>query len=223
MILYYDSKIFLLIFLSYFFASFFLNQTKKGTLYVFLTLVVPRPFKLCTYTSQSYMVLTIRYTLTALSPLLDPQNPIVYLNEALRFPSLIFATVTCSIWNLIMIPLLYSLLKTKEKRDGFVKWNLSFHMTQVHAFNIIFSVLLNVMISPPRQKSFNTNDLWFACTIALMYQLFYVFFLDRVGVHFYPILSPRTHFIIITWTVTYAVYFIGFHGWNRVLDQVHFS
>jgi hypothetical protein len=43
------------------------------------------------------------------------------------------------------------------------------------------------------------------------YLLFYTMVLDRVGVHLYPIFSPRNSYCILVWSAVLGAYYGLFH------------
>lgn len=174
-----------------------------------------------TYTVQSWSYLVIRHGLTALSPLLNPTYKIssflLRFNEFLRFPALITATVTFFFWNFMIAPLIYFFVKTPKKRASFVNFSCSFVLIQLHIFNIVFAVLNTVSVSP--RRLFQVEDLWCATCMCVGYGCFYLLILDRLGVHFYPILSPRTPYLILIGPTIVMLYYGAYVFWNNVLKK----
>ena len=170
-----------------------------------------------TYTVQSWIVITARHGLTALAPFLPKGHSLLFLNEFLRFHSLITATVTFVVWNFMIAPVIYfKFMETPKKKQGFLTFMLSFRLVQLHGFNIVFAVLNSVIISP---RKFTSLDLWVSMSYAVVYSLFYLCILDRLGIHLYPVFSPRSKYFTITWTFAYGCYVIGYYFWNKVVDE----
>ncbi len=59
--------------------------------------------------------------------------------------------------------------------------------------------------------------LWCAMLVGVIYALFYLLVLDRLGVHLYPIFSPRTHWCAVAYSVFVGLYFGAFRGWNAII------
>ena len=87
-------------------------------------------------------------------------------------------------------------------------------MVQVHFFNILFAVLNTVVTS---SRTFEFIDLWCAIACAIGYALLYLLVLDRLGVHLYPVFSPRSDWSMLSWSVFLGTYFVVFHAWNQVI------
>mmetsp|Transcript_5396 Transcript_5396/g.5925 ORF Transcript_5396/g.5925 Transcript_5396/m.5925 type:complete len:429 (+) Transcript_5396:602-1888(+) len=119
-----------------------------------------------------------------------------------------------------------SVSSSAKKKRAFLKFNVSFRMVQIHVCNIIYAIL-NTITSYRIEGSsqqlqhtpqlFDSTDLWCGVTYGYMYGLFYTLVLDRIGVHLYPIFSPRTHFVIVTWIGVFGVHYIFYICWNEVI------
>lgn len=101
------------------------------------------------------------------------------------------------------------------KRKHFLGYFLQFRLIQLHVFNILFAYLNCVVASPPRRLVF--QDFMAALSIGIVYILFYLLVLDRIGVHLYPIFSPRSAWVGGTWLFLISCYVGCFHGWNSIL------
>jgi len=189
-------------------------------------------FVMCTYTVQSWTMLLLRHFLTALAPLLPERHWLLRMNESLRFPALLSATVTFMVWNFLLAPFMCIFaMKTPTKRRNFVRWNFSFNLMQIHLFNIIFAICNTVLSVYEEQPSvnrthklmkFDQGDLWLSLIFTLAYVLFYLLVLDRFGVHLYPIFSPRSNWFVITSTMVLALIFATYEGWNRCIENSTF-
>ena len=170
-----------------------------------------------TYTIQSWTVITARHGLTAIAPFLPKGHTLLFFNEFLRFHSLITATVTFVVWNFMIGPVIYfKFMETPKKKKDFLNFMLSFRLIQLHGFNIVFAALNSVIITP---RKFTFVDLWGTISLAVVYSLFYLLVLDRLGIHLYPVFSPRSVFFFLTWTLAYGCYFLGYYFWNKVIDS----
>lgn len=178
---------------------------------------------LFTFTILSWNINMVRHGFNALAPFLSDGHFILKLNHVLRFPALVSATITFFVWNFILMPyvcILYS--HNEEKRVSFLRWNFSFRLTQVHLCNIFYSIL-NTIIAGSREGSklhpFDSEDLWYGLVLIVSYGLFYVTILDRVGVHIYPIFSPRSKFISLIWAFTILLFYGVFCFWNHIMTN----
>jgi hypothetical protein len=166
------------------------------------------------YTLQSWTIIMARHGLCALAPFSPPI--VTLLAEMLRFPALITASVTFFIWNFILAPvLLLGFIKDNKQRRLFFGYFTNFRLTQLHVFNIFFAVANGVLVYPTRQL--HAGDLCIAGTMVIMYVIWYYFFLDRFGVHLYPIFAPRSLLVIHSWNLVVASYFGGFWFWKTIL------
>uniref|UniRef100_A0A7S4JF40 Uncharacterized protein n=1 Tax=Odontella aurita TaxID=265563 RepID=A0A7S4JF40_9STRA len=148
------------------------------------------------YTGWSWIILTARAFLEAGSIFLSPSYPNAALRmatwgSALRFPAAVAAFVTFTVWNFILLPIMYfKATPTPEKRRGFLKFNFSFFMTNVHILNLPLATINNLYGGSAR--IFGQSDLWVAYLVVALYSLLYLFVMDRIGLHFYPIFCPRS-------------------------------
>ena len=121
---------------------------------------------------------------------------VIFVAEALRLPSLLNAVVVFVIWNLIMAPGIYLTMDTKEKKEQFVGWLFQFNLLNQHGLNLPLAVMSAVFTAP---RPFTDADLYFAMATLVIYFAFYLLVLDRLGVHLYPIFSPRTSYCFLIW------------------------
>ncbi|KAL7571820.1 hypothetical protein ACA910_002905 [Epithemia clementina (nom. ined.)] len=168
-----------------------------------------------TYTIQSWTSLWIRHILCALAPF---SSWALTWAEYLRFPVACSATCTFVIWNGLIFPYAYFIgLKTEEQKKGFYEFAFSFRLVQIHFFNLLFCVLNIVWTSPIRPLEW--VDLNLAFVSAAAYMAWYLLVLDRLGVHFYPIFTPRVGWMVVTlWTMLVFAYFGTFFLWKSILS-----
>lgn len=176
---------------------------------------------LVTFTIISWNLNMIRHGLNALIPFLSDGHFILKINHVLRFPALVSASITTSVWYIVLVPYIFFIYsKDKEKRQAFLRWNFSFRLTQIHLCNVFYAAL-NTIVTGSRQgpnpNAFDAEDLWYGLVLFVSYAIFYVTVLDRLGVHIYPFFSPRGKFIPIIWGATIALCYGVFHFWNYVI------
>jgi hypothetical protein len=167
-----------------------------------------------TYTVQSWTLLWIRHGLCALAPMFAWAARGA---EYIRFPVACSTTITFTIWNFVLMPAIYFFaMKTPKARHGFLNFCFSFRLAQLHIFNIVFC-LLNILWASP-SRPLEVFDFLVAVASMLMYKFWYLGILDRVGIHFYPIFSPRHNGLVIAaWTGILLVYGGTFCAWQRLL------
>lgn len=173
-------------------------------------------FAWATYTVQSWTLLWVRHGLCILAPLFAWAGRWA---EYIRFPVACSATVTFVVWNLVLMPTIYfiGLRSQEEKKKAFLKFCFSFRLVQLHGFNIVYCLLNVWWSSPPR--TLQPLDFLAAIGSALFYIGWYLCFMDRVGIHFYPVFSPRVGWLVVTaWTALLVGYVAIFTVWQHVLQ-----
>lgn len=167
-----------------------------------------------TYTMWTWSIVTLRHGLAVLDGLVD----IAILSKLLRwthFPSLCMATMTTTMWNLVVGPALYFFfMTTPTAKRKFLGYFTSFRLIQLHVFCLCYAVLNH--ISTPRME-FHDGDLYAAMMICFVYMLLYLLILDRIGVHIYPIFSPRIHWCVLSWSGIWFLHLAIFWMWNGIL------
>mmetsp|Transcript_15930 Transcript_15930/g.24819 ORF Transcript_15930/g.24819 Transcript_15930/m.24819 type:complete len:317 (-) Transcript_15930:111-1061(-) len=199
---------------------------------ILLRLVMDKvgPIVLATYTMQSWTMNLVRFALLSIAPFVvttDSSNAQDVLSRIvsfglkfLRFPALETATTTFLIWNLILMPLVSLVfMETAEKRKRFLVWCFSFRMVNIHLLNLPIAIFCAIL-SSPIMTSFTAVDLWYALAVKYAYLLFYLLVLDRLGVHLYPIASPRSIYSLFMWGVGYSLCYGTFIAYNRFIDRM---
>jgi hypothetical protein len=194
-------------------------------LYICYSILVHSPLSYgawVTYTVQSWTLLTLRHVLCALAGW-DPTNTTLRLVvELLRFPCAAAHTITFVVWNGILTPyiLLVAVRSDAEKRRKFLQFCTSVRLVNLHFFNIIFCVL-NVWLLHPTARTLEYADLYLAGLSAIFYFTWYLCFLDRLGIHLYPIFSPRHSNLMVcsAWTGAILLYFVTFKLWQYLLPM----
>ena len=166
------------------------------------------------FTLWSWTIITIRHGLCALAPFV-PSVRIVA--EILRFPVLLSASITFVVWNFVLLPviLLYFLKDDPSRRNGFLKFAFGFRMCNVHIFNIGFATLNAVSVEP--RRPLHIGDMNVAFCYIMTYLCFYYLILDRIGVHLYPIFSPRVPWVILSYGMIAGTCIGVYNFWSYML------
>jgi hypothetical protein len=148
------------------------------------------------YTGWSWFILTARAGLTAAAPLVESSFPSLAasaatLGSSLRFPTVVAATITFTIWNFVLLPIIYfKATPPGEPRERFLRFNFSFFMTNVHVLNLPLALVNTIFGDGAR--IFRFSDLWVGYLVVMLYSMVYLLVLDRLGLHFYPFFCPRS-------------------------------
>lgn len=164
------------------------------------------------YTLQSWTLIMARHTLSTLVPFYPSLAPY---NEYLRFPMLLQTTIVFVIWNFALMPAVFVQLHDKDTRKGFVDFCFNFLLANLHFMNLPFATMSGIWGSPAREL--DKIDLCVALLCSLQYVLFYLFLMDRLGMHFYFIFSPRSPLALFTWTTFLGCIYAGFAFWKGVI------
>lgn len=166
------------------------------------------------YTIWSWTFTTLRHGLCAAAPFRPEWNT---LNEQIRFPMLVQATITFGVWNAVIGPSIYAQMTTPEMKESFNGFFGSFLYKQLHVYNIIYATVNGIWGSPGR--SLTKADFSVALAFCMLYAYFYLVALDRMGVHYYVVFSPRTPFALVSWSLLFACYYACFPLWNILLEK----
>lgn len=138
-----------------------------------------------------------------------------FIAETLRFPALVGCTITVCVWWGLLVPLISWLLRgSTEKTVGFWYWNFSPMLINIHLLNLPIIGIDFVLSGSP----LGFFDLWMGFFVGIMYILFYLNVLDRLGLHFYIILTPRTGWTVLTYSGILGLYYAVYCGWNASLS-----
>ena len=176
-----------------------------------------------TYTVLSWMLNQFGHGINALAPFLYDHHILLQINRIIRFPALASASITCSVWNFVLLPYIHFIgLDTEAKRHNFAKFNFNFRLVQKHVCNILYAVLNTVVTRKSNEDAafqlFDEDDLWYGLAYGVGYGLFYNLVLDRIGVHLYPIFSPRSNLVVLTWLFVFGIYIGFFRLFNHVMQ-----
>ena len=168
-----------------------------------------------TFTLWSWTTVLIRHGLCLAAPF----YPSVRLPcEVLRFPALLSATITTFLWNFVLFPIVVFLMKDKVKRRNFLNYMTNFRLTQLHVFNIVFATPNGALLGPTRLLHY--GDVGAAATMFILYAFCYYGILDRLGIHLYPIFSPRTPYVVFSYALIFGMCYGGYHGWQKILRSL---
>lgn len=175
------------------------------------------------FTIQSWIMNSLRHGINACAPFLVDDHVLLRVNHIMRFPALVSASVTFVVWNFVLLPYVYFIaMKTRQKKIGFARWNFGWRLVQLHLCNIIYAVM-NTLVTGSIQEGqrplFDTEDRWYSLAYSLVYGLFYTLILDRIGLHLYPVFSPRSSFVMVTWLMVFVLHFAAFNFWNHMIEN----
>jgi len=177
------------------------------------------------YTGWSWTLLTARAGCEAAASLLssvdlpDVAGFLALVGSALRFPAAVAAVITFTVWNFVLLPLIGLVATPRGKRKNFLKFNFGFLMTNVHMVNLPLALVGNVW--GPTARLFTTSDLWIGYLIVMMYSILYLFVMDRLGLHFYPVFCPRSAFCGVSFGLVLYLYYDLLHRGNAVMPMIN--
>jgi len=158
---------------------------------------------LASYTVTSWNILATRLLCSGAASLTG-NGSAIFVASMLRFPSLVGACITVSVWWTLLVPTIYLLLgKEPERQKGFLRFNFSPLLLNLHLINLPIAVIDFLSTGAP----FTFFDLWAGFTVALSYILFYLNVLDARGLHFYIIFTPRSAAVLISYPLVLALYY----------------
>lgn len=171
-----------------------------------------------TYTMQSFFYLTFRLLLAGLAACMPQGSRLLAavhtLAAILRGPALIQASITVSIWWLVLTPIIMLVLRSKPAQlKAFNAFNLSPFLLTIHGVNLPIAAMDFLCGGVPLGEF----DLWLSAAIGVAYLIFYLLVLDANGVHLYIILSPRTSAVVLVHLLVMGLYVAFYVLWNRML------
>jgi hypothetical protein len=134
------------------------------------------PLPLTTYTITSWNLLTLRLFTSYLGGL--GYEWAFTVSQLVLFPALVGCSITCSVWWLVLTPLISNILK-KKKKDyvEFWKWNTSFILLNLHGMMLVFAAIDYIYCG----RHLFPHDLWLGLLVAFAYVMFYLLVLDPMG------------------------------------------
>jgi len=152
------------------------------------------------YTMCSYSLLSVRFILVALGG--------GAVAEFIRFPTLAMNSTTTVVWWALIAPAMMLFMPEGKARRKFIEWNLSFFLVNVHLLNFPLALIDHHLTWRP----LCLWDIWAGIVTAMIYLVFYLNVLDRRGMHFYIILSPRRAWCCVPgYTSVLLVYVLNYH------------
>ena len=195
------------------------------------------------FTGWSWMVLTLRATLNILSHcflyvaassspsifftscLSNASYTLAICSSALQLPTIVQAFITTTLWNVIFFPLIYFIAIPKHKmkeRAGFLKFNFSFFMNNIHICNLPLACINTIYdYGSNNVRLFTNSDLYVGYVIVALYSMVYLFVLDRIGLHFYPIFCPRTSLCCVSFTIILGLYYVLMTKANEIIALIN--
>ena len=171
------------------------------------------------FTLWSWTTVTIRHGLLLIAPWVPSVRLVA---EILRFPGLLSASITTLVWNFVLFPaILLIYIKDNGQRKTWVQYFTNFRLTQLHVFNALYAYINSVVLEPIRPL--HHGDLAAAVSMLLLYMLFYFCILDRLGIHLYPIFSPRTPICVVSLLLVVGACLGGFNFWKSFLPPLELS
>ena len=173
------------------------------------------------YTGWSWIILASRALLDASSEVIAPSHAnlaksMATLASSLRFPASVAAFVTFTIWNFVLLPIICFLATPPgEKREKFLRFNFGFFMTNIHILNLPLAMVNNIYGGSTR--TFGESDLWMGCLVVALYTVLYLFVMDRIGLHFYPIFCPRSASCALSFGSVLYLYYMLMHKGNELI------
>lgn len=117
----------------------------------------------------------------------------------------------------MLVPLIYGLIQTKEGKRGFMLFNVSPLLLNIHFLNLPLAVVEYIYSAKP----LTLFDLWSGYVVVFAYVMFYLNYLDKKGWQFYIVFTPRTVFVLLTYPLVLSLYYVNFTHFNSFLRYVH--
>ena len=169
------------------------------------------------FSMWSWTMVMFRHGLAVLGPIVSPNTLLLSLLQYTHLASLTMATIVTFMWNFVIGPVIYVFfMKTPEKKAKFLGYFTSFRLVQIHVFLMLYAILNSMSTPSPK---FDLRDLWMTMSITYAYMLLYLLVLDRIGVHLYPIFSPRTHWCVVIWSGIWCLLVLIYWMWKRLLED----
>ena len=160
---------------------------------------------LLSYTVTSWNILALRLLMAAAASAWGARLPVLcVVAQALRFPALVGACITVSVWWLVLVPAISALLsKEPEKQRGFILFNFSPLLLNVHLLNLPIAIADLLQSAAPLAFF----DLWAGFVVMFLYIMMYLNYMDPMGLHFYIVFTPRTPWVVLTYSSVISLYY----------------
>jgi len=163
-----------------------------------------------TFTLYSWLLLCIRLFFCGIAH----WNPfLLQVSEIIRYPVIVQHTTVFLLWWFVFGPFIVYLMRNDEAQlKAFLKFNRSFTLINLHGLNLVIASL--DFIYDRRPMSF--FDIWITILLLYIYMLFYTIHCESNNLHFYALLSPRTKWCLVTYTVGIGIFYSFLTFWNSV-------
>lgn len=99
-------------------------------------------------------------------------------------------------------------------------------MVQVHSCNVIYAIVNTFYTGPQglyEEYLLNFVDLWIILVYTWCFSVMYLTIFDRLGIHLYPILSPRLKsvYVVLIWISAYSLLGISYYVCNQFLEETY--
>lgn len=136
--------------------------------------------------------------------------------DMVRLPALIGCSVTVIVWWIVLVPVISAYMPDDEARKKFAAFNTTFPLLNLHLFNLPLCAIEFLACG----KCLSFFDLWASLAVAFLYMMFYLNVLDPLGLHFYIVFTPRTHWCFIPYSMILFAYYGLYHSWSYALQTV---
>ena len=179
-------------------------------LFMSLCLLKIGPWPLVSYTVSSWNVLTLR-CISAFFGSMTEDPTVALIARSLKFPALVMNTITVTIWWAVLVPVIFYLIKSKEGKEGFMKFNFSTFLLHIHGLNLPVAIY-EFLASSAQGESLHFYDLYCSIVFSFVYMVFYLNILDPAGIQMYVVFTPRTRWAIVTYTSVFFLHVGLYHG-----------
>mmetsp|Transcript_23072 Transcript_23072/g.74709 ORF Transcript_23072/g.74709 Transcript_23072/m.74709 type:complete len:159 (-) Transcript_23072:441-917(-) len=115
----------------------------------------------------------------------------------------------------MLLPILGLFILPPHARSKFLRFNFGFFMINVHIANLPLAAVNTLFGDGARP--FTSSDLHAALIVVGLYSALYLFILDRLGLHFYPMFCPRSNTCAITIGLLLLLYYYVLRGANATM------
>ena len=198
------------------FGSMFMLHGLRGVVGLFFFLFMSAcllkigPWPLVSYTVSSWNVLTLR-CMSAFFAGMTTDPTVAVIARSLKFPALVMNTITVTIWWTVLVPVIYYLIKSKEGKEGFMKFNFSTFLLHIHGLNLPVAIY-EFLASSAQGEALHFYDLYCSVVFSFIYMVFYLNILDPAGIQIYVVFTPRTHWAIVTYISVFFIHLGVYHG-----------
>lgn len=118
---------------------------------------------------------------------------------------------------MVLVPVISAHMPDALSRKKFGIFNRSFPLLNLHLLNLPLCAIEFMACA----RCLTFFDLWVGLAVAFVYMMFYLNVLDRLGLHFYIVFTPRTVYCVFPYALVLGSYWGLYYGWNRVLSNIN--